>query len=78
VLAAPSDRSDAQALVAQITEIMSMPLTTLQNVPAHENIYLGASVGIALYPESGLDAESILHQADQAMYENKKNTGQQR
>ncbi|MFG1487706.1 GGDEF domain-containing protein, partial [Oceanospirillum sp. HFRX-1_2] len=78
VLAAPSDRGDAEALATQITEIMSTPLTTLQNVPAHEDVYLGASVGIALYPEAGLDAESVMHHADQAMYKDKKNGGQQR
>ena len=40
-------------------------------------IAIGASIGIALYPEHGNDAETLLHHADQAMYQAKnqgKNT----
>jgi diguanylate cyclase (GGDEF)-like protein len=40
-------------------------------------IAIGASIGIALYPEHGDDAETLLHHADQAMYQAKnqgKNT----
>jgi diguanylate cyclase (GGDEF)-like protein len=40
-------------------------------------IATGASIGIALYPEHGDDAETLLHHADQAMYQAKnqgKNT----
>jgi diguanylate cyclase (GGDEF)-like protein len=40
-------------------------------------ISIGASVGIALYPDHGDDAETLLHHADQAMYQAKnqgKNT----
>ncbi|MBL8492205.1 MAG: diguanylate cyclase, partial [Rhodocyclaceae bacterium] len=29
---------------------------------------LGASVGVALYPEHGLDADSLMQHADSAMY----------
>lgn len=78
VLATPSDREDAIRLAEQIVQIMKTPLKTLQNIPANENVYLGASVGIGVYPESGLDAESLLHHADQAMYQDKKSSGHQR
>jgi len=40
-------------------------------------IAVGASIGIALYPDHGEDSESLLHHADQAMYQAKnqgKNT----
>jgi len=40
-------------------------------------IAIGASIGIALYPEHGDDVETLLHHADQAMYQAKnqgKNT----
>ncbi len=41
------------------------------------NISVGASIGIALYPDHGENAETLLHHADQAMYQAKnhgKNT----
>ncbi len=40
-------------------------------------VAVSASIGIALYPDHGLDAEILLHHADQAMYQSKnhgKNT----
>lgn len=42
-----------------------------------QNIYPGASIGICLYPEDGVDPESLLKNADSAMYRAKdsgKNT----
>ena len=41
------------------------------------SISVGASIGIAMYPDHGEDAETLLHRADQAMYQAKnqgKNT----
>jgi diguanylate cyclase (GGDEF)-like protein len=32
----------------------------------------GASIGIALYPDNGDDAESLIKEADKAMYKVKK------
>lgn len=37
-------------------------------------LHCSASIGIALYPDDGLDAESLIQKADQAMYE-VKNSG---
>jgi EAL domain-containing protein (putative c-di-GMP-specific phosphodiesterase class I) len=34
---------------------------------------VGVSIGVTLYPEHGLDSETLMHQADTAMYEAKKN-----
>ncbi|MFK8052644.1 MAG: putative bifunctional diguanylate cyclase/phosphodiesterase [Woeseiaceae bacterium] len=38
-------------------------------------IYISPSVGIALYPEAGEDAKSLLAAADRAMYQAKRNGG---
>lgn len=35
-------------------------------------VFIGASIGIAIYPEDGVSAESLLKRADIAMYEAKK------
>ena len=35
---------------------------------AGEDVYIGASVGIALFPKDGTDAETLLRKADSAMY----------
>ncbi|MDH3859127.1 MAG: diguanylate cyclase, partial [Gammaproteobacteria bacterium] len=36
-----------------------------------QNISVGASIGVALFPDHGEDAETLLHHADQAMYQAK-------
>ncbi len=38
---------------------------------ANSEIHVGASVGIALFPDDGSDADTLLHNADLAMYEAK-------
>jgi diguanylate cyclase (GGDEF)-like protein len=38
----------------------------------HDEIYLGASIGIALYPDHGEDADTLLSHADIAMYAAKR------
>jgi GGDEF domain-containing protein len=43
------------------------------DVPAaHGNIPVGATIGIALYPQDAVDAEGLLHAADQVMYIGKR------
>lgn len=34
---------------------------------------IGASIGIAYYPDDGMDSAALMHQADMAMYETKRN-----
>ena len=53
-------------LATRLVEACNAPFT----IDEHE-LYLGASVGIALYPDDGLDAETLLRNADAAMYEAK-------
>jgi len=38
-----------------------------------DEVYIGASIGIALYPVHGEDADTLISQADAAMYEAKRN-----
>lgn len=41
----------------------------------HSEVYATPSIGIAIYPESGVDAERLIKAADVAMYESKKRGG---
>ena len=70
--------TDIDGETSLITNIESLLYEAAQ--PLHINrhkIATGASIGIALYPEHGDNAETLLHHADQAMYQAKnhgKNT----
>lgn len=39
----------------------------------HQNIYVGASLGISIYPDNGTDIHTLLRHADTAMYAAKEN-----
>jgi diguanylate cyclase (GGDEF)-like protein/PAS domain S-box-containing protein len=47
-----------------IIDALSQPFTVLR----HHRVHIGASVGIALYPEHGNSAEKLLDNADAALY----------
>lgn len=63
-VAAPAD---AERIAGVIIEALAKPYS----VEGH-TFHIGASVGIALYPEHGTEAEILLTTADQAMYEAKR------
>jgi len=60
----------ARALAQKALDQLSAPLM----LDGHR-IDLGASIGIAVYPEHGADAESMIHRADTAMYVAKQRGG---
>ncbi|MBE9559591.1 MAG: EAL domain-containing protein [Proteobacteria bacterium] len=54
---------DASKLAEKITNTLKKPF----NVDGHE-LYVSASIGIALYPQDGTDMDSLIKHADVAMY----------
>ncbi|WP_202626180.1 diguanylate cyclase domain-containing protein [Kosakonia sp. MH5] len=40
-----------------------------------QTFFIGASIGIAIYPDHGTDGASLKHAADQAMYAVKRDGG---
>ena len=48
----------------------------MDTIPVHgHNVHLSASLGIALYPEDGIGAETLVRNADMAMYSAKREGG---
>jgi diguanylate cyclase (GGDEF)-like protein len=67
ILGELTDSKHANMISAKITEALSAPI--LYN---GTELYVGASTGIAIYPENGEDIPTLLRSADTAMYEIKK------
>jgi diguanylate cyclase (GGDEF)-like protein/PAS domain S-box-containing protein len=65
-----TDRVAASEVAQQIVDSLETPFAV-----ESQSIGLGASVGIALYPEDGVDSETLLRHADVAMYVAKRSGG---
>ena len=61
-------REEARLVVARIMQAVTAPL-------AMHDLRLGISVGIAIYPDDGSDADQLLARADGAMYDAKDRGG---
>ena len=61
-LPAISDGAVASALAQQVLDTLAAPLAI-----GTQKLRIGASIGIALYPEDGRDAATLVHNADTAM-----------
>ena len=62
--------TEANAMAEKLLDELALPFELEQ-----EEIYLSASIGIAMYPRTGDDAESLLRNADQTMYRVKERGG---
>jgi len=60
---------DAALVAKRVLKSFTEPL----NIENHE-IYTSASIGISIFPDDGEDAETLLKNADTAMYQSKENS----
>lgn len=67
IVARVGDAAEAHALADLVRETVELPFAL-----AGFTVQLGSSVGVALSPEHGADAEVLLRHADHAMYEAKR------
>ncbi len=67
LLADVADRRGATVVAQKVLEAVRHPVT----IDEHE-LYVTTSIGIAVFPEEGIDAESLLKNADSAMYRAKE------
>ena len=65
-----TDSEDAAKLARRILSSLAHPIRV-----AGQEIFVNASIGIALYPEDGEDLETLLMHADTAMYKAKEQGG---
>ncbi len=68
ILLHPSERESAEKVAQRALETIAHPVTIYE-----QQVYVGASIGIAHFPEDGLDAAALLRCADTAMYQAKEN-----
>ncbi|MEK6375610.1 MAG: EAL domain-containing protein [Acidobacteriota bacterium] len=62
-----TDSNSAATVAQKILESVSYPMV----IDGHE-LFVTTSIGIALYPDDGVDAETLLKNADRAMYHAKE------
>jgi EAL domain-containing protein (putative c-di-GMP-specific phosphodiesterase class I) len=69
VLLATSDLEHASEVAGKLLRSLERPFLL-----EGQSLHVGASIGIALFPEHGKDAMTLMRQADVAMYVAKRNT----
>jgi diguanylate cyclase (GGDEF)-like protein len=68
IIAMDVDEEDAHAFAEKIVQAIKQ-VVQVEN----QNLYVGASVGVALYPEHGSDVATLVRHVDIAMYHAKRN-----
>ena len=68
ILLHPCGRGEARAMAERALKAISLPLLVYE-----QELYVGGSIGIARFPEDGMDATALLRCADTAMYQAKDN-----
>jgi diguanylate cyclase (GGDEF)-like protein len=69
ILEAPTDRAEAESVGASLMQLLKEPI----DLEGHQ-LFVGASLGIAIYPTDATDFENLCIAADQRMYINKHAT----
>lgn len=72
LVVAKIDPFDAEKTVQHMGQRLIDSIRHTVTVPAHESMLLGCSAGIALWPQHGATAESVITRADTALYDAKK------
>ena len=67
VLEEPMNRADAMQVARNLTQLLDLPILLEGNT-----MHIGASVGIAIFPDDGGDAEALCIAADLRMYAGKR------
>jgi diguanylate cyclase (GGDEF)-like protein len=67
VLEEPMNRADAMRVARTLTQLLESPILLERNT-----VHIGASVGIALFPDDAGDAEALCIAADLRMYASKR------
>ncbi|MCP4187055.1 MAG: EAL domain-containing protein [Gammaproteobacteria bacterium] len=65
-----SDINESRTLIKKIENLLEVTTESIEH-DGH-SIAVSSSIGIALYPDHGSDTATLLHHADQAMYQAKK------
>lgn len=68
IIAASTNHEDATNLAEKIISKLKDAFTI-----DHQNLYIGASIGVSIYPDNGTDNHTLLRHADTAMYVAKYN-----
>ena len=70
ILDHPTGRTDAEMVANSLIDLLALPFNL-----GNRTISVGASVGIAIYPDDALDAEGLCIAADLRMYDYKHRNG---